>query len=69
MTKKKNKIEQGKCPKCGQEDLDYGEAEIDDQSLGYLCKCRSCGFEGTEWYYLEFVGFNDEDGNEITGGE
>jgi len=56
---KKIKAEPGVCPKCGADDLNYGDATIDDGQLGYKCWCSSCGFDGTEWYELKFVCFHD----------
>jgi len=55
---------EGKCPKCGSENLDYGISEIDNQ-LFYPVECKDCGFTGREWYDLTFTGFTDENGDDI----
>ena len=56
--------EQGKCPKCGNDSLDY-EPIIDDtpslQAIYYPCKCSTCSFEGKEYYNLCFTEYTDED--------
>ena len=57
-------LEQGKCPKCGKEGLDYGVLEAEDNSIYYPATCE-CGFMGKEYYNLHFVGYYDNDGNEI----
>ena len=58
-------MEQGKCPKCGETNLEYGSTKIDDQQLGYECICHSCDFKGIEWYTLEFNCFTDYEGKEF----
>ncbi len=55
---------QGVCLKCGGS-FDYGNTKLDDQLLGYECECEDCGFVGVEWYYLNFIGYYDNDGNEV----
>jgi len=57
--------EQGKCPKCESDDLDYGSLEPVDEGLYYPYTCNGCGFEGKEWYNLHFVGHWDTDGNRL----
>jgi predicted RNA-binding Zn-ribbon protein involved in translation (DUF1610 family) len=46
--------EEGKCPKCGSESLEYGSSEPDSNSLKYEFKCMNCNFEGYEWYDLTY---------------
>jgi predicted nucleic-acid-binding Zn-ribbon protein len=58
-------LEQGLCPKCGSENLDYSISELHDSSLEYPFQCENCGFEGAEWYNLEFACFTDNNGNEV----
>ncbi|RLI63949.1 MAG: hypothetical protein DRO67_04910 [Candidatus Asgardarchaeum californiense] len=56
-------MEQGKCPKCDSDDLDYKAIEScnsDVASMYYPFTCNSCGFEGKEHYNLHFTGFTDE---------
>lgn len=47
--------EQGKCPYCGSEDIEYGDTNIDGDVLGYEFHCNNCGKDSTEWYDLTFV--------------
>ena len=53
------KVCQGKCPKCESENLEWGNTEIDGQSLGYEFECNDCGCQGTEWYDLVYVETTD----------
>lgn len=46
---------QGECPNCGSYNLDYGVMELVDQECFYPYRCKSCGFEGKEWYALKFL--------------
>ena len=56
-----------KCPKCGT-DLEYPTGyEHQDDEVFYPVSCPSCGFEGKEWYSLQFTTFTDSDGNDIPG--
>ena len=58
--------EQGLCPYCGSEDIDYLCGEFkDDNVYDYDCKCNKCGKQFIEGYHLEFDGMFDEDGNEL----
>lgn len=57
--------EQGKCPYCNHEDLEYGAAEFEGDMLYYPWTCEHCGRTGEEWYDLNFVGHNDDEGNII----
>ena len=50
----KSKFGRGQCPKCGSINLEYGNTELEGESLGYEFECRDCGTEGTEWYDLEY---------------
>jgi hypothetical protein len=56
---------QGNCPECRSTDLDYDTVELDGGSAIFPFVCNKRGFVGTENYNLEFVGFTDEDGNEV----
>ena len=62
-------MEQGKCPRCGSDNLNY-ETVCDvtpgDECIYYPFDCDDCEFEGREYYNLTFSGFEDNDGNEIT---
>lgn len=44
----------GMCPKCGSDNLEYGNTELEGNYLGYEFECRQCGCEGTEWYKLVY---------------
>ena len=58
--------EQGKCPYCGSEDIEYGSMELkDDNIVDYPCHCNKCNKDFTEGYHLEFDGMFDEDGEEL----
>jgi predicted RNA-binding Zn-ribbon protein involved in translation (DUF1610 family) len=62
MPKKKQK--KGICPKCGG-DVDYGDSEIQDDSISYKYTCTKCGFEGLEWYNIVFTNHSTPDGEEL----
>ena len=59
--------EQGICPKCQGDNLDYQSAEFVELMAYYRWTCKDCGQEGEEWYNLDFQGHNiyDEEGNII----
>lgn len=50
--------EQGKCPKCGGLNLDYGTLEVESGMCYYRWTCEDCRQEGEEWYSMEFAGHN-----------
>lgn len=54
MNFKKN--EQGACPICGKENLEYGSIEPDDTGIYYPweCKNKKCKATGKEYYSIEF---------------
>jgi len=59
-------MQQGVCPRCKSENLEYSNGEIqDNQMYSYDVKCKDCGFEGEEWYKMEFEMFLNEDNEEI----
>lgn len=49
------KQEQGICPVCGNENLEYSFMEIGDESVSYPWICNKCGSNGYEVYNLQFV--------------
>ena len=53
------------CPKCKGNDLDYGQADNQQDGRFYPVTCPDCGFEGTQEYKLVFVCFTNHDGTEI----
>lgn len=62
------KNEMGYCPKCKEQNLEYGAIELEgDYGAYFPYKCNNCGLEGEEWYSMEFVGHNiyDENGEVI----
>lgn len=64
------KQEECVCPVCGNEGLEYGSTELEDNSYGYHWECPNCKSKGIEWYsinYSETVS-DTPDGN-ITGYE
>jgi len=62
MVEKKNKP--NICPMCGDEDIDYLDADWQDGLFFYKCVCRQCGAEFTEVYRLEYDGYNMPDEND-----
>lgn len=53
------KQEQGRCPICGSDMLDYDSIEVEGESVMYPWSCENCGAEGKEVYELNFVGHED----------
>lgn len=51
---KKIPNEPGICRVCGSNDIDYGEMNVDGESVGYDWTCQQCNSEGKEWYSLAF---------------
>lgn len=45
----------GHCPKCGSDNLEYGNTELSGESIAYEFECRECGCEGEEWYNLTYA--------------
>lgn len=56
MAKKKEKLiqEQGACPRCGSHNMDYGDTDLDGESMGYDFTCKDCGTYGKEWYDMTY---------------
>lgn len=50
----KSGYEEGKCPNCGSESIDYDVSEPEDNSLFYNFECSNCGCSGKEYYDLAF---------------
>jgi hypothetical protein len=57
-------IEQGKCPKCDNEILDYGDLESQGEMIFYEVTCPNCDFSGKEWYNTTFTCFTDSDNDD-----
>jgi transcription elongation factor Elf1 len=47
--------EEGFCPVCNHSELEYGERDIDSESMSYDWNCPKCGSQGTEIYNIQFV--------------
>lgn len=43
----------------------YYSSKSHDTQIEYPFECRDCDFCGSEWYNLTFVGYTDENGNDI----
>ena len=52
---KAKSIVMGACPKCGSENIEYGDTNISGDCLGYEFECQDCGCQATEWYDLTYV--------------
>lgn len=49
--------EQGVCPCCGSDDIEYGIAEVEFPTGVYQdCTCNKCGANFDEWYDIKFSG-------------
>ncbi len=51
------------CPKCGKE-LNFGSAEVSENTVNWPVDCPECDFKGTEEYSLKFELYIDSAGNE-----
>ena len=60
-------MEQGKCPKCGSDNLDY-ETVVDDgyidNGVYYPTECLDCGYQGKECHNLHFTEYIKEEEEE-----
>lgn len=59
--------EEGKCPICNSENLEYFGMELEDTAVYFPWHCPDCDTDGKEWYYVNFseVRSNDDKiGNE-----
>ena len=57
-SKSEKKVGEGLCPKCGSDDLNYGDSELQDNYIYYEGDCNKCETRFNEWYRLEFNGFD-----------
>lgn len=48
-------MEEGICPFCGHDNLEYGTIELDGHQLFYPWECINCLAQGEEWYSLTFI--------------
>lgn len=61
-------LTQGNCPKCGSTDLSYDTVDLEGEQAVFPFVCNDCGFIGNEICDLDFVGFTDENGDEVDDG-
>ena len=54
----RKKEKEGVCPNCGEEGLEYGVLEPQDEMIFYPVECNKCHWDGNEWYTIKFNGFN-----------
>lgn len=58
--------EQGKCPHCNSEDIDYITSETEGDNLDWYAKCNKCGKSFIEGYHITYDGmFDDVTGKEL----
>ncbi len=46
--------EEGKCPYCGSENIDFHGPDVQDGDIFYDCDCGDCENSYKEWYTLTF---------------
>lgn len=46
--------EEGKCPICNSENLEYFGMELEDTAVYFPWHCPDCDTDGKEWYYVNF---------------
>ena len=63
------KIEQGTCPYCGSDEIDYDQCDHEDDMICYRATCCDCGRKFEEWYELKFAGHNVGTGLDIEASE
>ena len=55
---------QGRCAKCGSENIEYGSMKVDGEELWYKYECEDCGDCGNEYYTLKYdCSISDKDNN------
>jgi transcription elongation factor Elf1 len=72
MKKQFKSNDQGQCPLCDSESIEYGSSEVEDDGMSYEWTCENCGATGKEWYSLQFDSHGnvqDKDGKEILNEE
>ena len=57
--------EQGKCPKCKSEKLDWGDKDFDGDSVAWDVMCLECDWNGVECFQMTFQGYYES----LTGEE
>lgn len=60
------KIEEGRCPYCGETNIDYDPIKfVDEQMAYYPATCTSCKRKFEEWYEMNYIGHNCGDNLDI----
>ena len=62
---KEQRINQGICPQCGSDNLQYAAIEPEGEGIYYPYTCQNCDFSGEEYYDLSFAGHKDHDTGEF----
>jgi predicted nucleic-acid-binding Zn-ribbon protein len=52
-----NESQGGHCPKCGNDEIEYGSSEIEGDYVEYEWECKKCGSEGVEFGAISFDGY------------
>ena len=52
----------GNCGKCNSENIDYGAIDNQDGLAFYPYECSDCGHTGKEWYELNYIGTDENEG-------
>jgi len=47
--------QQGYCPQCQSQNLQYETCINDGEQLYYPFACNDCDYEGKEWYRLTYI--------------
>lgn len=53
--KMSNKQEEGICPVCNSDNLEYFGFENEGTQIVYKWECNDCHSQGNEWYSMNFV--------------
>lgn len=65
MEKPKYTVEEGKCPFCGTNDLEWEDTDVDGYIYSHDCSCNKCHHHFKIYYVMTFDGisFDDDEGN------
>lgn len=53
-----HECEEGTCPNCKNEELEYDSCYPEGNQMIYPFTCRKCGCQGKEFYAMNFNGMN-----------
>lgn len=58
-------IQEGKCPFCGENDIDWWDSDQDGEYIIWKCTCERCNHDFRVYYKQIFDGisFDDDEGN------